>query len=107
MNINDEKDLGLHPINIKTARPGQLSPLNGQLAVLREPPPPFSRRNSLTGQKKTSDVPYQCHQPWSSSMPPNVLILYVKLYKPKQEDAKYDLKAFLPTSAAFSMQISN
>ena len=71
VNINDEKDLGLHPINIKTARPGQLSPFNGQLADLREPPPPFSGRNSLTGHKKeTSHVPYQCHQPLSSSMPP-------------------------------------
>ena len=27
------KDLGLHPINLK-ARPGQLSPFNGQLADL-------------------------------------------------------------------------
>ena len=81
MNINDEKDLGRHPINIKTTRPGQLSPFNDQLADLREIPPPFT----LTGhKKKTSDVPYQCHQPLTSSMP-NVLILYVKLYKPKQE----------------------
>ena len=37
--MNDEKDLGLHPINIK-ARPGQLSPFNGQLADFGEPPPP-------------------------------------------------------------------
>ena len=81
MNINDEKDLGRHPINIKTAGPGQLSPFNGQLADLSSPPHSFT----LTGHtKKTSDVPYQCHQPLSSSMP-NVLILYVKLYKPKQE----------------------
>ena len=49
--MNDEKDLGLHPINIKT-RPGQLSRFNGQLANLREPSPPFSGRNSLTGHKK-------------------------------------------------------
>ena len=51
VNINDEKDLGLHPINIRT-RPGQLSRFNGQLANLREPSPPFSGRNSLTGHRK-------------------------------------------------------
>ena len=81
MNINhfnDEKDLGLHLINIKT-RPGQLSPFNGQVADFHEPTLAAEIRKLVT--KKTSDVPYQCHQchqPLSSSMP-NVLILYVKL----------------------------
>ena len=41
VNINDEKDLGPHPINMKT-RPGQLSHFHGQLVDFREPLPPLA-----------------------------------------------------------------
>ena len=35
----------------------KMSLFDEQLGDFREPPPPFNGQNSLTGHKKTSDVP--------------------------------------------------